>query len=871
MQKQSDGVATMSVVAALLLCVASVAPAAEPEAKVTTLENGVTVAVLENHQSPVVSLRCYVRAGSMNEGDQGMGMTHLLEHLVAGGSTAKRTEEESRNLLDSIGAQTNAYTSRDHVCYYITTSSRFFDTGLDLLSDWVMNSTIPPKEFARELEVIQREMESRRSDPATVLHETMAATMFTVHPARYPVLGFRESFRAITRDEVYRYYKHTVVPDNILFVAAGDIVPGEALEKIKAAFGKYERKPVPLYSFPAEPPQVARREAERELPASQSYALFGWRSVMITSPDMYPLDLLAYILANGDTSRLVRKLREEQRLVSAVNASSYTPGYDAGAFEIQLRLRPDRLSAARQALLEEVRRAREELVTPEELARAKKQKAAERVFDLQTAEAQCANTAMDILSTSDANFSRQYVRRIQETTAEEIRAAARKYLTDENLTVVTVMPPAAKAAPTAATAAPATEEIVKTTLPNGLRLLVRRNTTQPIVSVGAFFAAGVRAEPEGKSGISLFTARMMTRGTATRNAQEIAAAFEDMGGDISTSSGNNALFVTASVLSGDLPRALEVTADVIRNPSFPQQEIDRLRPLILAAIERQKDNWREELFRDFRQEWFGKHPYRNSSVGQAADVAAFTRDDAVAFHKGACMPNNMVLCVFGDVDTGKVKALAEKLFGDWPTGKYAAPQLTPPLAPAADRTVAAKTKLPMGGVFVGWPGMTVRDEKDRYAMDVLDCIVSGIHMPRGWLHETLRGQGLVYEVHAFSFAGVEPGYFGAYAGCEPDKVNEVCRIIHEQMARLFKEKLTEEELDAARRTCVTADVLDNETNAQQVMRAGVDELLGLGYDASKRYAPGVLAVTAADVQRVAKKYLTHSVSVTMATEAVKAK
>ena len=863
--------ATLPLLALLAVAAAPGLFAAEPKAEVTTLENGVTVAVLENHQSPVVSLRCYVRAGSMNEGDQGMGMTHLLEHLVAGGPTAKRTEAESRRLLDSIGAQSNAYTSRDHVCYYITTSSRFFETGLDLLSDWVMNSTMPKEEFARELEVIQREMESRRSDPMTVLHETMAATMFTTHPARYPVLGFRESFRAITRDEVYRYYKHTVVPDNILFVAAGDVVPAEAIGKIRTAFEKYERKPVPLYSFPTEPPQVSRREAAREVPASQAYALFGWRSVMITSPDMYPLDLLAFILTNGDTSRLVRKLREEQRLVSAVGASSYTPGYDAGAFEIQVRVRPEKLAAARQELLEEVRRAREELVTPEELARAKKQKAADHIFDLQTAEAQCANTAMDILSASDPNFSRQYVRRIQETTAEEIRAAARKYLTDENLTVVTVTPPAAKAAATAAASAPATEEIVRTALPNGLRLLVRQNTTQPIVSVGAYFAAGVRAEPAGRSGLSLFTARMMTRGTATRNAVEIAAAFEDMGGDISASSGNNALYVTASVLSGDLPRALEAAADVIRNPSFPQQEIDRLRPQILAAIERQKDNWREQLFQSFRREWFGAHPYRNSAVGLALDVTAFTREDMAAFHRAVCLPNNMVLCIFGDVDPAQVKALVEKLFGDWPAGKFVAPQPPPTPALTADRAVAEKTKLKMGGVFVGWPGMTVRDEKDRYAMDVLDCIVSGIHLPRGWLHETLRGQGLVYEVHAFSFAGIEPGYFGAYAGCEPDKVDEVRKIILEQVARIFKEKISDEELEAARRTCVTADVLDNETNSQQAMRAGIDELLGLGYDASKRYAPGVLAVTAEDVQRVARKYLTHSVSVTMAPEAAKAK
>jgi zinc protease len=851
-----------------LLCalVLTCARAAAPEPRVTTLDNGVTVVLIENRQSPVVSLRCYVRAGSMNEGDQGKGMTHLLEHLVAGAATARRTEAQGRELLDSIGAQSNAYTSRDHACYYITTSSRFFDTALDLLGDWVLNATIPPGDFQRELEVIQREMESRRSDPATVLHETMAATMFSVHPARYPVLGFRDSFRGITRDEVYAYYRRTYVPDNLIVVAAGDLTPAEALRKITETFGKTERRPVPLYAFPAEPPQVAAREAARELPVSQAYALFGWRSVTITHPDMYPLDLLAYILANGDTSRLVRRLREEQRLVNAVSASSYTPGYDAGAFEVQVRLRPEKLAAARAALLAEVRRAREELVSDEELDRAKKQKAAEHVFDLQTAEAQGASAAIGLLSAGDARFSGQYVRRIQETTAEEIRRAARKYLTEETLSVVVVTPPAAAPAAASAAEGPVEQEIVRTVLPNGLRLLVRRNATQPIVSIGAFMAAGVRADPPGKSGLSSFTARMMTRGTATRNAVEVAAALEDIGGDIAAASGNHALYVTASCLSADLPRALETTADVVRNPSFPPQEIDRLRPLVLAAIERQKDNWREQLFQAFRRTYYRAHPYRNSAIGLAPEVAALTREDIVAFHRGVAAPGNLVLCVFGDVDPAQVKALVEQRFGDWPAGKRVAPQLAAEPTPAEDRVVAETTALKMGGVFVGWPGMTLRDEKDRHAMDVLDSLVSGIHLPRGWLHETLRGRGLVYEVHAFNFAGIEPGYFGAYAGCEPGKVEEVRALIIEQLGRLVKEKLTEAELDAARRTCVTADVLENQTNAQQAMRAGVDELLGLGCEASKRYAPGVLAVTEADVRRVAQKYLTHSVTVMLRPE-----
>ena len=211
---------------------------------VTTLDNGVTVALIENHPSPVVALRVYVRTGGMTEGKYlGAGISHFLEHLVAGGTTSCHTEAESQDTLDSIGAQANAYTTQDHTCYYLSTASRFFDDGLALLSDWIMNASITTEEYDREFEVIQREMESRRSDPNVVLRQLMSQTMFKVHPVRNPVIGYREAFRKLTREDVWAYYRSTYVPDNVVFVAAGDFERDEALEKVRAAFAGFERRP----------------------------------------------------------------------------------------------------------------------------------------------------------------------------------------------------------------------------------------------------------------------------------------------------------------------------------------------------------------------------------------------------------------------------------------------------------------------------------------------------------------------------------------------------------------------------------------------------------------------------------------------------
>lgn len=835
------------------------------EPVISTLDNGLTAALIENHQSPVVALRVYVRAGAMYEGEYlGAGLSHFLEHLVSGGSTTRRTEAEGKVLLDSIGAQMNAYTTRDHTCYYITTASRFFDPALDLLSDWVMNAAIKPEEWQREFEVIQREMESRRSEPDTVLTETMDRTMFRVSPARVPVLGYREAFRAMTRDDVYKYYRRTYVPDNVLFVASGDFDAQKTMEKVRAAFSKFERRPAAAPVLPAEPRQIARRIAVREMPASESYLMTAWRTIPLNHPDLHALDLLSFILGNGESSRLVRKLREEQKLVTNVTAWSYTPGYDGGQFAVYANLDPARLAAAQEAILAEVRRVREELVSDEELQRAKRQKVAEHVFGRQTAEEQASEVAQDILFAYDPRFSRQYVQRIQEVTAAEVRDVAQRYLGDEKLCVAIVKPPTAAAQAQPGAAAPVLEETVKTTLPNGLRVLIRRIPAQPIVAIQAYFLGGVRIEPPGKNGLAAFTARMLPRGTATRSAEEIARAFDRMGGSLSAAAGNNSTYLSAACLSEDLPRAMEIVADVLRAPAFKPEEIERLRPQLLAVAEQQRDDWREELAWNFRKAFFKTHPYRNTPEGTPAEIKGIAAEDIQAFYKRSFAPLNCVLAVFGDVQPDQVRALLDKHFLTWSgSSQLELPVPAPEPVAAEDRTVPVKGAQKMGGVFIGYPGLVIKDEKDRYALDVFDALVSGAHIPRGWLHDALRGKGLVYEVHAYNVPGIEPGYFAAYAGCEPARVEEVKKVMLEQLTRIFREKVSDADLDAAKRICLTAEVLERQTDAQQATRAALDELYGLGHDAGKRYGIGINGVTEEEMRRVVKKYLTKYTCVVM--------
>ena len=211
----------------------------------TVLENGMIVVLKENHVAPVVSLHVYVKAGSIYEREYlGRGISHNLEHLMSNG-TEKRSKDQIDRMIEDIGNVSNAYTTKDHTSYYITTASSYFDTGLDILSDYIQNPQFPEEEVESERGVIINEINMGKDSASRRLYNLFFKTMLREHPARLPVIGYRELFEEITREDIQNYYNRMYVPNNMVFVAVGDFDKSEALSKIKEAFKDFKRGPMP--------------------------------------------------------------------------------------------------------------------------------------------------------------------------------------------------------------------------------------------------------------------------------------------------------------------------------------------------------------------------------------------------------------------------------------------------------------------------------------------------------------------------------------------------------------------------------------------------------------------------------------------------
>lgn len=842
----------------------SVRPLSE-NVTLATLENGLTVIVQENHVAPVATVRCYVKnTGSAFEGKYlGAGLSHVLEHVVAGGTTTHRSEKQIRQIIESFGGATNAYTSTDMTTFFIDCPARNTMTAIELLADQMQHVTFEPSEFARELKVVRRELADGEVDRARVQWQMLGQTVYSTNPARLPVIGYIDVLNGTTNQAIIDFYRERYIPNNQIFVVVGDVKTQDVLDQVARQWAGTPRGRVTYVPLPDEPEQVSPRESLREMDGATYDLAIAWPTVELSHPDLYALDLAAYILGEGESSRLVRHLKYDRQLVLSVDANSNTPHFVRGYFVVTAISQPATWQQASDEILKEVYRLRDELVDPTELAKAKKQKAAELVFQRQTVQHAAESLGRSYLSADDPLFDQNYTKNIQKVTAEQIRDVARRYFVPERINRVTIAPPGGlpKATEQAAKAAARETRLVR--LPNGLRVLLKRHTNLPLVNIQAYVLAGSQVDSEKTAGRSAMVAEMLDKGTANRSAEEIARYFDSIGGQISMSAGRFTVYGSATVLRDDFPEAAALFAECFNQPAFPEKEFEKAQALTLGTIARRSADPHAEITEAFCDALPASTPYHIVPEGKAETIKALSVADLQAYHSEYFVPNNMIVSVFGDIEPDVALALVEKHFGGLSAKADFKPVDFHRSNALPESIVRHKsTNKDTGMVMLGYPCESIFDKKDHAAMTVLDTVLSGYGYPSGWLHTELRGEGLVYFVHAFELTGPVPGYFTVLSQTRPDKVDEVVERIQRNIARAKEGKIPREDLRTALQQIVALHAQENTTIAEQARQASLDELYGLGYDYEKGFNARIEAVTMEDVVRVAQKYLDNSVLVT---------
>jgi len=828
-------------------------PSLPPGVTLTTLDNGLTIIVREDYSAPVVSAQAWCMAGSVHEGKWlGAGLSHVLEHMLFKGTT-KRPGSRIDQEVQEAGGYMNAYTSFDRTVYHIDVPNTGATTAIDILCDIMQHASLPPDELAKELDVIRREMDMGQDDPGRRSGRRLFETAYTRSPYRFTVIGYLDIFNELKPEDIRAYYTEKYAPNNVFYVVTGDVKRDAVVAQIKAAYTQSKARALPPVLLLPEPKQTAPREIIEEAPIELGHLHFAWHIPELRHPDVPVLDVLAVLLGSGRSSRLYQQVRERQGVVHHADAWTYNPG-STGLFGMSAMVDADKFTAARDAMLAEIEKVKSMSVSSNEVQKAVKQFISATLATRKTMEGQANDLGGSWLAANNLTFSERYLAAVKRVSHADVQRVAREYLTAENRTLYALLPNGTTPKISTTEETNFDSPIQKFDLPNGLRLLVKENHRLPFVEFRTAFQGGVLAETAANNGITQLLAKLLLKGTKTRNAEKIATEIESVGGSLDSYGGNNSFGVNAEVLSSDFTTGLDLLADVLLNPTFPADALEREREVQIATISSQKDNLLKSASNAMRRTLFGNNGYGLDTLGTEESVAKLRGAELKSFHQKLVTPNNCVLAVFGDVMTNEVKAAVKNAFANWKPASVSSLETAnrkPQTVNSLKRVEETRDKK-QAVIVIGFAGTTMHDD-DRYALDLLQEACSDLGSR---LFLRVREKlGLAYYVGAQHFPGLAPGYFAFYAGTEPTSVAQVEQEFLKEAELLRNEGLTAEELKRAKAKIIGQKKISRQDLGSLASLTALDELYGLGYQRADLDDAKFEAVTLDQVKAVAQKYL----------------
>jgi zinc protease len=410
-----------------------------------TLENGMRVLVQEDRRAPVAVSMVWYRAGSMDEQTGTTGVAHVLEHMMFKGTREVPPGEFSKTVARA-GGRDNAFTNRDYTAYFQQLHASQLSLVFRLEADRMSNLLLGEDEFAKEIRVVMEERRLRTDDqPRALLYETFMAAAFKAHPYRTPVIGWMPDLRNMTVADARAWYERWYTPENATLVVVGDVEAQAVFDEAARWFGPIPARALPPRKAVEEPPQRGERRVTLRAAADLPQVLLGWHVPVLRDVEQdwesYALWVLSSILGGNDAARLPRALVREQRVAVATGASYDAVNRGPGLFVLSATAaRREGAAEVEGALRAQLQRVAEHGIAPEELARTRAQAVASQVFQQDS----MFGRAMQIGTLSNAGLPPDsveiQVQRLQEVTAEQVQAVARKFFGAETMTVAVLEP-----------------------------------------------------------------------------------------------------------------------------------------------------------------------------------------------------------------------------------------------------------------------------------------------------------------------------------------------------------------------------------------------------------------------------------------------
>jgi zinc protease len=840
------------------------------------LPNGLTLLVREQPGTGVVAINTWVKAGYFNEPDEVAGMAHLFEHMFFKGSKKFPGAEQISKELAAVGGDTNAGTIYDSTNYYFVVPTEGFARALEIMADAIANPLFDAGELKRESEVVIEESNRKLDNPPALSIERMLAVAYTEHRIKRWRIGSNDVLRNIQRENLLQFFRTLYRPQNMILAIAGDVKAAEVRKAVAATFGTLTAAGFDKRRGPQEPAQTEFRYGSSTGDLKQGYSVMGWHTQGLGGDAELALDLAAQILGGGRSSRFFRHVVGPD---AAATATAFHQQFDdVGDLVVQTSFDETRRAEVDRRVLAEIERLKAHGPTAYELALAKNALRAQVVLGLEDAVGQ-AQALAQAEARSDYRFLGTRLAALDRVTADEVRSAARRFLTVEGLTLYHYSPngtpsstraaalagvAAAVAAPPPAEAAialPAASAAVapaavdrpatEARLANGARLVVRERPGAPSVSVGFYLDGGRSRESSANAGITQLTVGALRRGAGAMDGEELDRSFEFLGTALGSAVTPDALGVDLDVLSANLAPALALLAEVVLHPTFPEAGVDEERALQLAAVRRAFDSSTQRPQALALAELWPTHPYGLPAAGTEDSVGALSAADLAAWWKSHLAAEEATIVVVGDVAADAARDLVERAFAELPRRGATRPVVRQPAPPPTRTELVEYRDRKQSAIVMAFAGPPPTDP-EAARLELLQNVTSGL---AGTLFAELRGRrSLAYTV----YAGYRPCRAGglalAYLATEAAKENEAREALLAELRRLATDGFSESDLATAKSSMAGSTRIDLQTNGQIRDELARDALFGVGLDATAKRLAIAQATTLAELRATAARW-----------------
>ncbi len=834
------------------------------------LKNGLTLLVHEDHKAPIVAVNIWYHVGSKNERPGRTGFAHLFEHLMFNGS--EHFNDDYFQPFERIGAtDQNGTTNEDRTNYFENVPTTALDIALWMESDRMghLLGVIDTARVNEQRGVVQNEKREGENQPYGKVDLLMTEGTYPAgHPYSWSVIGSMEDLNAASVDDVKEWFRTYYGPNNAVIVLAGDITPDVARQKVEQYFG----------DIPATPPiakqatWIARRTgAHRELmqdrvPQARIYK--EWNIPEYGAADADYLDLVTDVLAAGKTSRLYKRLVYDEQI--ATDVSAYVDLREIGGqLVIRATAKPGGdLGRVEHAIDQELARFIQSGPTASELRRVKTQSRANFIRGIERIGGFGGKSdvlARNEVFTGSADHYLVTQRRIAGATAADLKSAAARWLSDGEWALEVHPYPAFEAAANGADRTKLPEAgtppdarfpaIARATLPNGLKIVLAERHSIPQVNLTLLLDAGYAADQFAAPGTASLALDMLDEGTTKRTALQISDTLSQLGAQLFTSSQLDVSRVALSSLKENLDPALDIFADVVLNPSFPQADFQRQQRQRLARIQREKVQPVQMALRVFPQLLYGtNHAYGNPLTGSGTEesVSRMTRDDLVRFHRAWFKPNHATLVIVGDVSLAEIQPKLSRLFSRWQRGDVPQKNVSTvadqqkPLVYILDRPGAEQS------VILAADLAPPKANPHEYAIEAMTSLLGGQFTSR--VNMNLR-EAKHWSYGAFTFVWDARGQrpFIAYAPVQTDKTKEsMIEVDRELRGILGPRPVTPDELAKAQANLTLT--LPGNWETMDAVQGSLEQMVTFGLDDHyyETYAQRVRALTIPDAATAAQ-------------------